>query len=111
MKESLAFVGGPELIRNSLILTGLPFLTFSAIVSVCFLLVVAFVHRALPTRSPFKAPGPDVTLNVALTLAPGATGSANVFDVSEVPATRTSMACRARKCSTARLPPAPRSYS
>ena len=28
-----------------------------------------------------KAAGPEVTLKVALTLAPGATGSANVFDV------------------------------
>ena len=31
---------------------------------------------ALPTRSPLKAAGPEVTLNFALTLAPGATGSA-----------------------------------
>jgi hypothetical protein len=33
-----------------------------------------FVHEALPTRSPLKAAGPEVTLKVALTLAPGATG-------------------------------------
>ena len=45
------------------------------------------VHEALPTRSPLKAAGPEVTLKVALTLAPGATGSANVFAVSVVPET------------------------
>ena len=66
--------------RNSLILTGLTFRTFSAVVSDC-VLPSRFVHEALPTRSPLKAAGPEVTLKVALTLAPGATGSANVFDV------------------------------
>ena len=47
-----------------------------------------------------KAAGPEVTLKVALTLAPGATGSANVFDVSVAPERRRSTACWARKCST-----------
>ncbi len=32
------------------------------------------VHEALATRSPLKGAGPEVTLKVALTLAPGATG-------------------------------------
>ena len=73
--------------RNSLILTGLTFRTFSAVVSDCFAPLVWFVHEALPTRSPLKAAGPEVTLKVALTLAPGATGSANVADVPVVPET------------------------
>jgi len=42
--------------------------------------VVRFVHEALPIRSPPKAAGPEVTLKVALTLAPGLTGSVNVLD-------------------------------
>ena len=79
--------------RNSLILTGLTFRTFSAAVSVCFLPLAGFVHEALPTRSPLKAAGPEVTLKVALTLAPGATGSANVFDVSVVPGNDSEVHC------------------
>src|SRR5450755_2300239 len=86
MNESVELVGGPELMRNSLILIGLTFRTFSAVVSNC-LPSAWFVHRALPTRSPLNSAGPEVTLKVALTLAPGATGSANVFDFSLVPAT------------------------
>src|ERR1700678_3663710 len=81
-----------ELMRNSLILTGLTFRTFSAVVSECFppavLPEVGFVHEALPTRSPLKAAGPEVILKVALTLAPGATGSANVADVLVAPETK-----------------------
>ena len=87
MKASDALAGGPDLIRNSLILTGLTFRTFSAVVSYCFAPLVWFVHEASATRSPLKASRPDVTLKVALTLAPGATGPANVFDVSDVPST------------------------
>src|ERR1051326_3471030 len=60
--------------RNSLILTGLTFRTFSAVVSDC-VLPFPFVQETLPARSPLKAAGPAVTLKVALTLAPGATGS------------------------------------
>src|ERR1051326_158584 len=74
--------------RNSLILIGLTFRTFSAVVSDCFLPVVRFDHCALPTRSPLNAAGPEVTLNVARTPAPGATGSVNVMDVLLVPATK-----------------------
>ena len=55
--------------------------------------LVWFVHEALPTRSPLNAAGPEVTLKVALTLAPGATGPAIVFDVSVVPEQRRSTAC------------------
>src|ERR1017187_194190 len=86
MNESVELAGGPELMRNSLILIGLTFRTFSAVVSDCFPLVGS-VHETLATRSPLKAAGPEVTLKVALTLAPGATGSAKVFDVLFVPET------------------------
>src|SRR5580693_6709357 len=75
------------LMRNSLILIGLTLRTFSAVVSDCVPPRVGFVHEALPTRSPLKAAGPEVTLKVALTLAPGATGPAIVTDVLDVPAT------------------------
>src|SRR5579872_1499926 len=82
------FVGlfGP-LIRNSLILTGLTFRTFSTVVSDCVPPRDALVHETLPARSPLKAAGPEVTLKVALTLAPGATGSAIDSDVLVVPET------------------------
>src|SRR5215468_5278078 len=76
------FVALPEaLARNSLILTGLTLRTFSAVVSDCFAPVFWFVHRALPTRSPLKAAGPEVILKVALTREPGATGPAMAADV------------------------------
>ena len=99
MNESVELAGEPALMRNSLILTGLTFRTFSAVVSDC-VWPLRFVHEALPTRSPLKAAGPEVTLKVALTLAPGATGSANVFDVSVAPETTEVHCLRARKCST-----------
>src|ERR1022692_5286159 len=80
--------GEPALMRNSLILIGLTFRTFSAVVSECSPPPVGFVHWALPTRSPLKAAGPEVTLKVALTLAPGATGPAIVTDVLVAPGTK-----------------------
>lgn len=70
------------------ILIALTFRTFSVVVSDCFVLLVWFVQRALPTRSPLNAAGPDVTLNVAFTLAPGATESANIVEVFSVPKTK-----------------------
>src|ERR1035441_10194245 len=76
MNEFVELAGEPELTANSLILIGLTFRTFSAIFSDCVLPFV--VHEALPTRSPLKAAGPEVTLKVAFTLAPGATGAAIV---------------------------------
>src|ERR1035437_3158086 len=88
MNEAVGLVGEPALTRNSLILIGLTFRTFSTVVSECFPPLVWFVHWALPTRSPLKAAGLEVTLKVALTLAPGATGSANVADVLVVPETK-----------------------
>src|SRR5882757_2398457 len=74
-------------VRNSLILIGLTLRTFSAVVSDCRPPCPGLVHEALPARSPLKAAGPDVTRNVALTLAPGATGCGNVTDVSVLPGT------------------------
>src|SRR6266702_7119041 len=75
-------------VRNSLILIGLTFRTFSVVVSDCLAPFAGFVHAALPIRSPLNAAGPEVTVKVALTLAPGATGSGNVTDVSVVPGTK-----------------------
>src|SRR5438067_9238302 len=86
MNELVGLLGPAELMRNSLILIGLTFRTFSAVVSDCFL-PLGFVHETLPTRSPLKAAGPEVTLKVALTLAPGAAGSAIVTDVLVLPGT------------------------
>src|SRR5436309_10820020 len=80
-------LGEPSLMRNSLILIGATFRTFAGVVSDCFLPLAWFVHWALPTRSPLKAAGPEVTLKVALTVAPGATGSAIVMDVLAPPGT------------------------
>src|SRR5690349_6740431 len=70
--------------RNSLILIGLTLRAFSAVVADCLPPCPGFVHEALPTRSPLKGTGPEVTWKVALTLAPGATES-NVCDVWLVP--------------------------
>src|ERR1700748_1785393 len=85
MNELVALLLVPA--RNSLILIGLTFRTFSAVVSDCLPPWPEFVHETLPIRSPLKAAGPEVTLKVAFTLAPGATGSLNVTDVSVVPGT------------------------
>src|SRR3954451_11057151 len=80
-----ALVGLPLVpVRNSLILIGLTLRTFSVVVTLCRGPVAGFVHEALAIRSPLKAAGPEVTLKVVLTLAPGATES-NVCDVSVVP--------------------------
>src|SRR5512136_1107553 len=87
MNESVGLAGEPALTRNSLILIWLTFRTFSAVVSDCGLPVAGFVHEALPTRSPLKAAGPEVTLKVALTLEPGATVSGISADVLVAPGT------------------------
>ena len=52
-----------------MILIGATFRTFPAVVSTRFAPPVELVHRAVPTTSPLTAAGPEVTLNVALTLA------------------------------------------
>src|SRR5262245_11640540 len=67
MNEFVGFVGAPDPIWNSLILIGLTLRTFRTAVS------VEFAQRALARMSPLKAAGPLVTLNVVLTLEPGAT--------------------------------------
>src|SRR6185437_16776345 len=79
MNESVGLPAEPALTRNSLIFTGLTLRTFPVVDSDRVL--PWFVHEALPTRSPLNASGPEVTLNVALTLAPGAT----VCGVCEAP--------------------------
>src|ERR1017187_4835546 len=85
MNEFVGLLGEPELMRNSLILTGIALRTFSTATSVCGLKPAEPVHVALPRRSPLKATGPEVTLKAALTLAPGATGSAKDFTDSFEP--------------------------
>src|SRR5690349_20935363 len=80
MKELVGFPG--EATRNSLTFTRLTFRTFSTAVSDC--LRPLAVHEARATRSPLKAAGPEVILNAAVTLAPGATGSGNVFGATAV---------------------------
>src|ERR1039458_7697284 len=72
----LGLPGRKVLMRNSLILIGLTFRTFSAVVALNCL--PPLVHAAVPMRSPLKAAGSEVTLKVAVALAPGAIGSANV---------------------------------
>src|SRR3954454_6904069 len=86
MNEFVEFVIEPSLTRNSLILTGLTFRTFPAVISECLPPVVWFVHWEVPARSPLKAAGPEVILKAALTLAPGASASANVFELPAPPA-------------------------
>src|ERR1700679_2057223 len=86
MKEFVELAGARVLMRNSLILIGPTFRTFSAIAASSFFPPIAgFVHEALPIKSPLKEAVPEVTLKIALTLEPGATVSANVFAVSVVP--------------------------
>src|SRR4051794_26191278 len=74
MNELVELAGELEPIRNSLILTGLTLRTRSAIDADWAAPLARFVHAAVPSRSPLKLAGPEVTVNVALTLSPGATG-------------------------------------
>ena len=87
MKELVALAGEPEPRAYSLILIGLTLRTFSAIMSICICPFVGFVHAALATISPLKAVAPEVTLKVALTLAPGAIDSEKVLVASVASAT------------------------
>src|SRR5579872_5227713 len=86
MNEFVVLVVDPSLMRNSLILIGRTFRTFSTATSACFAPLAWFVHCALATRSPLKAAGPEVIVKVALTLAPGATAVAIVADGFVLPA-------------------------
>src|SRR3954462_7175134 len=79
MNELVPFAGVLEPMRNSLILIGLVLRTFSAIDAAW-----PAPHVAVPIRSPLKGAGPEVTLSVRLTLAPGATASATVTGASVV---------------------------
>ena len=79
MNAFVGFVVDPSFTRNSLILIGATFRTFSEVVSDCF--APFDVHCALATRSPLNAAGPDVIVKVAFTLAPAATGPGNVSTV------------------------------
>src|SRR4051812_24517295 len=66
---------------NSLILIGLTFRTFSTALSVCTGPPFASAHETSATRSPLNGVGPEVTLKVATTVAPGATGPTTVAGV------------------------------
>src|SRR5690242_12537300 len=89
MNAFVAFVVEPSPVRNSLILIGPTFRTFSVAVSECFAPVVRFVHCAVATRLPLNGIGPDVILKVAFTLAPGATGPGMVAAFVAAPDTTT----------------------
>src|SRR5690606_30075982 len=87
MKAFEGFSVEPSVVRNSLILTGLTLRTFSTAVSD----PAPFppIQLALATRSPLKGVGPDVILNVALTLWSRAIVVANVLEVLRLPSTST----------------------
>src|SRR6202012_2033125 len=68
MNELVGLVLVP--VRNSLILIGLTFRTFSVLVALFRPPLPGLLHVSSATRSPPNAAGPEVTLNVALTLAP-----------------------------------------
>src|SRR5690348_18503109 len=87
MNELVRFSGEAVLIANSLILIGLTFRTFSDAVSESVRPLVECVQDALATRSPLNAADPDVMLKVARTVAPGATASLKVFELSADPET------------------------
>jgi len=90
MNELVGLVLVP--VRNSLILIWLTLRTCSLLVTRCRAWLAELVQLAWATRSPSNAAGPEVTVNVALTLARGAT-EANVFEESLVPST-TACHCR-----------------
>src|SRR4051794_23928151 len=70
MNVLVASVGVP--MRNSLTLIGLVLRTRSAVEADCG--APWLVQDAVPIRSPLNAAGPEVTVNVRLTVSPGATG-------------------------------------
>src|SRR3954471_13314393 len=65
----------PVPVRYSLILIGLLFRTCSVVVPLCRGPWPGVVQAPRPVRSPSNAAAPEVTVKVALTLAPGATDS------------------------------------
>jgi hypothetical protein len=64
----------PVLKRTSLILTGEAFLTLCLTVSTRTVLVLKLVHLTRPVKTPPSVIAGEVTLKVALTVAPGAIG-------------------------------------
>src|ERR1700744_4688032 len=84
MNESVGLLLVP--VRNSLIVIGLTFRTFSVAVVLSTTRLDWAVQRALAVRSPPNGSGPEVSVNGALTLAPAAT-EAKVFDGFRVPST------------------------
>src|SRR5512146_3347543 len=87
MKEFVELPGARVPMRNSLILIGSTFRTFSTLVT-HRVLPCASVHRASPMRSPFKGLDPEVTWKVALTLAPVASGPATSAGRGSLPERR-----------------------
>src|SRR5262245_54986854 len=74
MNVSVEFAAELALTANSLILTALTLRTFSVAVSDCVTPLVGFFQETRPARSPLNGERVEVTLNVALTVAPGAIG-------------------------------------
>ena len=64
---------------------GSTFRTREEVVSDCLLPACVFVHSALPLRNPPPVVVAEITLKVALTLAPGATGASYVTVEAEPP--------------------------
>ena len=94
MNALVALAGEPALMRNSLILIGADVAHLLGRASRCASRRWSGSSTArVPTRSPLKAAGPEVTLNVALALAPGATGPAIVAVRRAVPLDATAVHC------------------
>src|SRR3954452_15604122 len=80
MNWSVALAPAPR--RTSLILIAWTFRTRSVTVSIRLALPSGVVHSAFPVNRPAPVAAGDVTVNVALTRAPGATGSLKVTDLA-----------------------------
>src|SRR5450631_3102008 len=78
--------------RTSLILTGCTFRTLVVVVSTLVVLPPEFFHSTLPVKKPAPVAKGEVTLKVALTLAPGATTSAKAF-AAPLPPEATELHC------------------
>src|SRR5437868_4262554 len=89
MNWSVELVPVPK--RTSLILIGRTFRTLWVVVSICARRVAGSVHSALAVRKPPPVVAGEVTLKVALTLAPGATGVPNVCGITMVQPVGTAM--------------------
>src|SRR4051794_13540969 len=83
MNWSVALAPAPR--RTSLILMAWAFRTRSVTVSIRLALPSGVVHSAFPVNRPAPVAAGDVTVNVALTRAPGTTGSLKVTDLLAFP--------------------------